>query len=121
MLIAFGVPAIFFAGIVILGLVTRGAAPSFALVLLVAGLLAGLLTIAIPRPERSAALLLIPSGILLVGVSMLMWFQGALTDEWTGYELVMGVGLALSVNYTGILIASFSPKSDQPEPADTEN
>ena len=107
-LILCGVLAAFFAGIVALGLVTTGEAPVWATTFLVAVVLAGAMNIAMPRPERAMAFILIPFGAFLILVSGVLWFEEALTDERRYYEFVLGPGIGLAANYVLILMLSYS-------------
>ena len=107
-LIVCGVLAAFFGGIVVLGLVTTGEAPVWATALLVAVVLAGAIDIAVPRPERAMAFILIPFGAFLILVSGVLWFEEALTDERRYYEFVLGPGIGLAANYVLILMLSYS-------------
>lgn len=107
-LILCGVLAAFFAGIVALSLVTTGEAPVWATTFLVAIVLVGAMNIAMPRPERAMAFILIPFGAFLILVSGVLWFEEALTDERRYYEFVLGPGIGLAANYVLILMLSYS-------------
>lgn len=103
-----GVPADFFGGIVVLGLVTTGEAPVWATALLVVVVLDGAINIAVPRPERAMAFILIAFGAFLIPVSGVLRFEEALTDERRYYEFVLGPGIGLAANYVLILMLSYS-------------
>ena len=107
-LILFGVPAAFFVGIVALGLVTQGEAPSFAVVLLIASVVAAGFNLVLPNPERSAAAVFIFLGLVFIVLSGYLWFHEALTEEDRGYQFFLGAGIAMFFNYLFILLLSYS-------------
>ena len=115
-LILFGVPAAFFAGIVALGLVTQGEAPSFAIVLLIATVVAAGFNLVLPRPDRAAAAVFILMGAVFIALSGFLWFHEALTEQARGYQYFLGAGIALFFNYLFILLLSYSatpmPRAD---------